>query len=409
MKHIQKAQKLSTITDEKERRDELLVFMFDDIADSNLWLGRIRDRMLSAGTSVQPNSVDWDFLSRFVVTEECITKDAQSVGTVTSTETWYEWIEPLTVHMRHPFGFTQCFHGWSFEPYWVAAFQERAHLMNFPAGLMLSDYVLLHSHHEYEGTVSEVSKPVKEEAGQHGYPHNNISHALKPPSPHPRPPHLRHPLPKKMQPSMANVPNSRLLNEAGAALSVLKNEPSARMKSSRGGGRNFFLDAGTSTFDSALFWFVCGYLQNNIRFDAIYGWEMTLLEPNNFWTRVPKFLMPYYHFFNTPISAQTDDAQSVMRIIKQIASEEDFVSLKLDVDTPEVEIPIVQDLVADEALHRLVDEFFFELHFRCEIMMYCGWRDKMPVEHNGLKLDRPHALQLFTTLRQKGIRAHVWP
>ena len=261
MKHIQKAQKISTITDEKERRDELLVFMFDDIADSNLWLGRIRDRMLSAGTSLQPNSVDWDFLSHFVVTEECVTKDAKSVGTVTSTKTWYEWIEPLTVHMRHPFGFTQCFHGRSFEPYWVAAFQERAHSMNFPAGLMLSDYVLLHSHHEHEGTVSEVSKPAKEEAGQHGYPHNNISHTLKPPSPHPRPPHLRHPLPKKMQPSMANVPNNRQLNEAGAALSVSKNEPSARIKSSRGGGRNFFLDAGTSTFDSALFWFVCGYLQ----------------------------------------------------------------------------------------------------------------------------------------------------
>ncbi len=136
---------------------------------------------------------------------------------------------------------------------------------------------------------------------------------------------------------------------------------------------------------------------------------MTLLEPNNFWTRVPKVLIPYYHFFNTPISAQKDDAQSVMRIIKQIASEEDFVSLKLDVDTPEVEIPIVQQLVADEALHRVVDEFFFELHFRCEIMMYCGWRDQMPKEHNGLTLDRPHALQLFRTLRQKGIRAHVWP
>lgn len=150
-------------------------------------------------------------------------------------------------------------------------------------------------------------------------------------------------------------------------------------------------------------------MQNGIRFDDIFGWEATLLEPTNFWTRVPKLLIPYYHFLNTYISAQVDDAQSVLRVIKQATVEEDFVSLKLDIDTPEVEIPIVQQLVADEALHRLVDEFFFELHFRCEIMMYCGWRDQMPVEFNGLRLDRPHAMELFSTLRKKGIRAHVWP
>ncbi len=151
------------------------------------------------------------------------------------------------------------------------------------------------------------------------------------------------------------------------------------------------------------------FLQHGIRFDQVFGWESTLLEPIDFWNRVPQLLVPVFHFFNTYVSANVKDAHSVLRVIKQVALEEDFVAFKLDIDTPEVEIPIVQQIVADESLHRLVDEFFFELHFRCEIMMYCGWRDQMPVEYNGLRLNRPHAMELFSTLRQKGIRAHVWP
>ncbi len=66
-------------------------------------------------------------------------------------------------------------------------------------------------------------------------------------------------------------------------------------------------------------------------------------------------------------------------------------------------------LAHDDSLSQLVDEFFFELHFRCEIMMYCGWDDKMPEVYHGLKLDRPHTLELFQIMRKKGIRAHFWP
>ena len=58
---------------------------------------------------------------------------------------------------------------------------------------------------------------------------------------------------------------------------------------------------------------------------------------------------------------------------------------------------------------QLVDEFFFELHFRCDVMMTCGWGNKMPLELAGLPLDRHHALGLFSDLRKNGIRAHFWP
>ena len=37
--------------------------------------------------------------------------------------------------------------------------------------------------------------------------------------------------------------------------------------------------------------------------------------------------------------------------------------LKVDIDTPEVEVPIVRQLLIDSELGGLVDELFFEYHF----------------------------------------------
>jgi hypothetical protein len=134
-----------------------------------------------------------------------------------------------------------------------------------------------------------------------------------------------------------------------------------------------------------------------------------LLEPQNFWAHVPIRYIGIYHFFNAPISSDTSSHHSPTRLIQQLTTPEDFVAFKLDVDTPEIEIPIVQEILRNTSVQRLVDEFFFELHFRCEIMMTCGWEDKMPIVSHGLVLDRPSALKLFQDLRQVGIRAHFWP
>ncbi len=89
--------------------------------------------------------------------------------------------------------------------------------------------------------------------------------------------------------------------------------------------------------------------------------------------------------------------------------EDDFIAFKLDIDTPEIEIPIVLELLSNDHLSKLIDDFFFELHFRCELLMYCGWGNNIPDEYYGLTLNRHHALQLFLQLRQNGIRAHIWP
>lgn len=68
-----------------------------------------------------------------------------------------------------------------------------------------------------------------------------------------------------------------------------------------------------------------------------------------------------------------DSPQSPLRYIRSLAKETDFVSFKLDVDTPTIELPIALELLRDPSIGKLVDEFFFELHYRCDLMMSCAW------------------------------------
>lgn len=125
---------------------------------------------------------------------------------------------------------------------------------------------------------------------------------------------------------------------------------------------------------------------------------------------MPPKIIPYLHLVNAPVSPNIEDGLSVMRMIDQIASEEDFVSFKLDIDTPEVEIPIFLDILRNPERSAKVDELFFELHFNCEVMKSCGWETHhIPQEFHGFKLDRYNTLKAFQDIRYKGVRSHFWP
>lgn len=141
----------------------------------------------------------------------------------------------------------------------------------------------------------------------------------------------------------------------------------------------------------------------------MFGWEMTLLEPTDYWRRVPPKWKPYWHFYNVPIAADSTHADSPLRFIEQLAKPTDFVAFKLDIDHPDMEMPIALSLLSNNGQNNLIDEFFFELHFRCEIMTSCGWGKRVPSESHGLVLDRPQVLEFFIELRKRGIRAHIWP
>ena len=153
----------------------------DVIQNSTRWLSRVQAHMSSENPPAH-SSDDDEFLSRFEMTRTC------GDG---SRETWNEWIEPITVHARHPFGFGRCRN----TPKYFTKGVPRT-------GRSDVDYVLIQS----------------------GYALYNQTH-----SPTGRP--------------------------------IISPTSSGRAGNRGNRRRHYMLDAGTSTFDSSLLWFTCGYAQ----------------------------------------------------------------------------------------------------------------------------------------------------
>ena len=319
---LQKATEFEDIKDEYVAFQNFTNFITSDLELNNsfLWVTRVmhRQRYPFEPASTQQLEIDHKYLSRFNRTLIC--------GD-TIVDSWLDWIEPISLHGRHPYSIYLCMHitkGYRAQyPQYFQGMVDYTPVQN-------TDYILMKT------------------------PHSNAV--------------------KYVSPSL-----------------------------------NFLFDAGTSIYSSSLLWLNCIYKQHNITFDRIYGWESSLLEPTAFWNEVPKELLAKYHFYNAPMSADISHGNSPLRVIKQMAKPEDFVSFKLDIDTPAVEVATVLQLLENPELYSLVDEFFFELHFRCSVMMGCGWGKKIPKEVQGLQLSRKSAMELFVNLRKRGIRSHFWP
>jgi len=182
--HFAKAEELHGIKDEKNRTRALIAYIQEEIPASIAWLARVKEHMSSEAVPLATED-DLQYLSRFQITRTC---KGQS-------KTWVEWIEPLTVHARHPFGFDQCSD---------ISVYTREQMLHFGFVDMVSlDYMIVQSGQSLHEATSVTS-------------HNHTK-----------------PL--------------RVGNKAG--------HKGEHVTSS------FLFDAGTSTFDSSLVWFLCAYLQ----------------------------------------------------------------------------------------------------------------------------------------------------
>ena len=322
------AAEIGGIQDEKMAHLKFIEFITSEVQLNNsfLWLTRVmeRQRYPYETPTTEQMEIDVKYLSRFNRSLVC---DGDVV------ESWVDWIEPISVHGRHPYSLLTCLH--KRKPPLIDINEFRSNHSQYFTGMLNvtgiqnTDYILVHT------------------------PYIN---------------------------TMKYFPNRN----------------------------NFLLDAGTSAYSSSLVWLNCIYMQHNISFDRIFGWESSPLEPTAFWDEVPKQIRAKYHFYNAPMSSNITHGNSPLRIIKQLAKSEDFVSFKLDIDSPLVEVPTVLQLLENPTLSALVDEFFFELHFQCGIMAGCGW-GKTPGVVDGLNMSRTSAMELFRDLRKLGIRSHFWP
>ena len=143
--------------------------------------------------------------------------------------------------------------------------------------------------------------------------------------------------------------------------------------------------------------------------DAIYSWEVRKgVTSDQWWGSAPASLRSKTHFFEVPVvEGALDEAlagkpnpSSFLQMLAVTSKPEDFVVVKLDIDTPAIEQTIVAVLTQRPELAALIDELFFEYHFYYDGLDF-GWGDNV-------QGDVDTAIGTMFRLRSLGIRAHFW-
>ena len=109
------------------------------------------------------------------------------------------------------------------------------------------------------------------------------------------------------------------------------------------------------------------------------------------------------NYYNFPVNAVQDSVNNPLTILKDIATTEDFVAIKIDIDAPLIETPLIHQIIADPVLCDLIDELYFEHHVHGSPMVHMGWGSRMP--HNETLIS---SYEIFSKLRELGIRSHSW-
>lgn len=170
--------------------------------------------------------------------------------------------------------------------------------------------------------------------------------------------------------------------------------------------KNFLFDAGASTYGDGLggasqSWFFETYRRRCVDFDLYAGWEPTPANHQAFWKAIPPPIRPIYHYYNTFCSADLENTMNPLNMIDAQTTVEDFVAFKLDIDTPSVELPIVQQMLDNPHITAKIDEFFFEHHVLFQPMAHI-WQEQ------NCKGTYKESIDMFLKLRQMGVRAHSW-
>ena len=120
------------------------------------------------------------------------------------------------------------------------------------------------------------------------------------------------------------------------------------------------------------------------------------MDDRTWWARVPKSVRPRLTFVNRAVNASVFESTLLSTV-----TPEDYVVVKLDIDTPVVESAILDRI---EAHADLIDELFFEWHFWFDGMNF-GWGT---LDHLRTTTNVSTVVRRMQRLRRAGIRAHFW-
>ncbi|CAF1443895.1 unnamed protein product [Rotaria sordida] len=171
-------------------------------------------------------------------------------------------------------------------------------------------------------------------------------------------------------------------------------------------GQNILIDLGSSYFGhwggdasaAAGRWFYEHYKRFGIKFDRIIAYEHSPLDPKTAWDQLPDDVFSAYTLIN--VGCTTSGKFNPWVMLKTLAKPQDHVVIKLDIDTPAIEVPLMNQLLSDSSINSLVDEVFFEHHITVNEMVQYWGRPPGRLKDSYI---------LFTKLRQLGIRMHSWP
>lgn len=156
--------------------------------------------------------------------------------------------------------------------------------------------------------------------------------------------------------------------------------------------------AAVSTAAIGTRWFYEYFRSKSLSFDRIIAFEASQYAPKSYWNQIPDDVMGKLTFINTGV--ETSGKLNPWNILKTIAKPEDYVIIKLDIDTSPLEMALCNQIVNDRSISSLIDEMFFEMHVTVkEMAPYWG---NPPGE---LK----DTYNLFRKMRELGIRMHSWP
>ncbi|KAG5189557.1 hypothetical protein JKP88DRAFT_271586 [Tribonema minus] len=171
--------------------------------------------------------------------------------------------------------------------------------------------------------------------------------------------------------------------------------------------RMLVFDLGASTYTTPVGadsqrWFVESYARHGFAVSEYYAWEAGKHDPVAIWAEVPGDLKPHYHWLNIPATPDAESMDNPWNFLRAIATPDDFVAVKLDIDNTPVETAFMEQLFKDPKLQALVDEMFFEHHVNVE-NMWRYWKTQKE------KVYLKDTYSMILQLRQKGIRFHSWP
>jgi hypothetical protein len=166
----------------------------------------------------------------------------------------------------------------------------------------------------------------------------------------------------------------------------------------------FFFDIGASTFSDSsmvpLSMFVDLLNNFNVELSHIFSWEAKPASPE-YWEGMPLHLLGRTSFYNTYASSDVSSKWNPLNLLQSVATVNDFVFFKLDIDTPSVEMPLIEQILNNTSFSNLIDIFFFEHHVDIPEMRRFWGEDLQMTLHD--------SYEIFTQLRRKGIRAHSYP